>query len=87
MFLILTIMSLFTTVYVQDDSANTTPAVQGCDAPSAPVFPPVAVSEAVVDAVAGKESPTERMRELDQMKGLTSEDEYQQKRADTLPVV
>jgi len=42
------------------------------------LFPPpvaVAVAEAVIDAIAGKKSPTERMRELDRMKGLTPEDE------------
>lgn len=35
-------------------------------------------------AEADKKSPTERMVELDQMKGLLTEEEYEQKRAEIL---
>ena len=67
-----------------NNAANAT--VQGYVAPSAPTLSAVAVSaESNIDVEAGRKiSPAERMRELDQMKGLLSEDEYEQKRAEIL---
>lgn len=74
----------YSVVYV-NNAANATP-VQGYVAPSAPTLSAVAyAAEPDIDVEAGrKKTPTERMRELDQMKGLLSEDEYEQKRAEIL---
>ena len=56
-------------------TATTTPALDSVGDYVAPFAPAVE---------ADKKSPTERMVELDQMKGLLTEDEYEQKRAEIL---
>ena len=68
-------------VYVTDGTTPATAGVQGYLAPtSLPSAPPVvaAVAEGVV------KSPQERMRELEGMRGMLTEDEYQAKRAEIL---
>ena len=50
-------------------------------APSAPYYDPEA---ALGSGEQKKKSPAERMRELDQMKGLLSDEEYQRKRAEIM---
>ncbi len=61
--------------------------LEGYVAPSAPSHPSVATEPVVAVAAAivgAHKTPGERMRELDQMKGLLTDDEYQQKRAEIL---
>ena len=59
------------------------PTVQAYVAPSAPSLSAIAV-DPEVDVGAGKKSSAERMVELNQMRRLLSDDEYQQKRAEIL---
>mmetsp|Transcript_6289 Transcript_6289/g.15632 ORF Transcript_6289/g.15632 Transcript_6289/m.15632 type:complete len:271 (+) Transcript_6289:115-927(+) len=64
------------------------PSALGYAPPSAPAYIPVAAvahqpeANVVVSGIA--KTPAERMRELDQMKGLLTEGEYHQKRAEIL---
>lgn len=71
----------FIEVYVNDGTTSTAQAVQGYFAPtSAPSAPVMAIAEADIRF----KSPEVRMRELDNMKTLLTEDEYQAKRAEIL---
>ena len=75
-----------TPVCVSSDATITSPApvlAQEYVAPSAPAYPAVA-AEPEINVNTTKKSPAERMGELDEMRGLLSEDEYQQKRAEIL---
>lgn len=67
-------------VYVTDGTTPTATGVQGYLAPtSMPSAPPVVMAE-----VEGVKSPQERMRELEGMRPMLTEDEYQAKRAEIL---
>ncbi|KAL7547580.1 hypothetical protein ACHAWF_010871 [Thalassiosira exigua] len=79
-------------VNVSGDTENATPAV-GYVAPLAPVIAvpsapvmtaAVALSEPEVKLGAGARTPAQRMGELDEMRGLLSEDEYHRKRAEIM---
>ena len=71
-------------VYVSNNASAAAPIVQGYVAPSAPALSAVAVVEPDIDVEGGKKTPAERMDDLDQMRGLLTDDEYQAKRAEIL---
>ena len=56
-------------------------------ATAVPAFNPAAASDFVLESGSGNKSPAVRMRELDEMRGLLTDKEYQMKRAEILSAV
>lgn len=73
-------------VYVADAATNNNLQVPLVTATVAPSVPPKTYydPEAALGSGEQKKTPAERMRELEQMKGLLSDEEYQRKRAEIM---
>mmetsp|Transcript_43919 Transcript_43919/g.92426 ORF Transcript_43919/g.92426 Transcript_43919/m.92426 type:complete len:255 (+) Transcript_43919:190-954(+) len=73
-------------VSVSNNANITTPLAQGYASPSAPLYPMDMDPEVAVVAASAvaQKSPAERLKELDQMKHLLTNYEYEQKRAEIL---